>query len=172
VNDDQYAKDDHSALLQEHIVSPAETTERLQSIQRLVTDHVGETPPDFETSVLQAIPVQAGGLYPISDVWYIDPGLDTPDRLRVHIAQFAREIANEASLEEAIVVCDEGIGFTCAGISTDENTHSNLRGALLLLHSLSVPYQPDRTPPLRMPGDWALFCWGWNTSLHHNLPLD
>ncbi|MBG6332613.1 ParB N-terminal domain-containing protein, partial [Pseudomonas aeruginosa] len=137
VNDDQYAKDDHSALLQEHIVSPAETTERLQSIQRLVTDHVGETPPDFETSVLQAIPVQAGGLYPISDVWYIDPGLDTPDRLRVHIAQFAREIANEASLEEAIVVCDEGIGFTCAGISTDENTHSNLRGALLLLHSLS-----------------------------------
>lgn len=153
VNDDQYAKDDHSALLQEHIVSPAETTERLQAIQRLVTDHVGETPPDFETSVLQAIPVQAGGLYPISDVWYIDPGLDTPDRLRVHIAQFAREIANEAGLDEAIVACDEGIGFTCAGISTDANTHSNLRGALLLLHSLSVPYQPDRTPPLRMPGD-------------------
>ncbi|KRP86847.1 ParB family protein [Pseudomonas veronii] len=160
VNDDQYAKDDHSALLQEHIVSPAETTERLQSIQRLVTDHVGETPPDFETSVLQAIPVQAGGLYPISDVWYIDPGLDTPDRLRVHIAQFAREIANEASLEEAIVVCDEGIGFTCAGISTDENTHSNLRGALLLLHSLSVPYQPDRTPPLRMPGDLGALLLG------------
>ncbi|WP_432782371.1 ParB family protein [Pseudomonas veronii] len=160
VNDDQYAKDDHSALLQEHIVSPAETTERLQSIQRLVTDHVGETPPDFETSVLQAIPVQAGGLYSISDVWYIDPGLDTPDRLRVHIAQFAREIANEASLEEAIVVCDEGIGFTCAGISTDENTHSNLRGALLLLHSLSVPYQPDRTPPLRMPGDLGALLLG------------
>lgn len=160
VNDDQYAKDDHSALLQEHIVSPAETTERLQSIQRLVTDHVGETPPDFETSVLQAIPVQAGGLYPISDVWYIDPGLDTPDRLRVHIAQFAREIANEAGLEEAIVACDEGIGFTCAGISTDENTHSNLRGALLLLHSLSVPYQPDRTPPLRMPGDLGALLLG------------
>ncbi|AIL62202.1 ParB family protein [Pseudomonas alkylphenolica] len=160
VNDDQYAKDDHSALLQEHIVSPAETTERLQSIQRLVTDHVGETPPDFETSVLQAIPVQAGGLHPISDVWYIDPGLDTPDRLRVHIAQFAREIANEAGLEEAIVACDEGIGFKCAGISTDENTHSNLRGALLLLHSLSVPYQPDRTPPLRMPGDLGALLLG------------
>lgn len=160
VNDDQYAKDDHSALLQKHIVSPADTTERLQSIQRLVTDHVGETPPDFETSVLQAIPVQAGGLYPISDVWYIDPSLDTPDRLRVHIAQFAREIANEAGLEEAIVACDEGIGFTCAGISTDANTHSNLRGALPLLHSLSVPYQPDRTPPLRMPGDLGALLLG------------
>jgi ParB family protein of integrating conjugative element (PFGI_1 class) len=159
-NDDQYAKDDHSALLQGHIVSPAETTERLQSIQRLVTDHVGETPPDFETSVLQAIPVQAGGLYPISDVWYIDPGLDTPDRLRVHIAQFACEIANEAGLEEAIVACDEGIGFTCAGISTDENTRSNFHGALLLLHNLSVPYQPDRTPPLTMPGDLGALLLG------------
>jgi len=30
--------------------------------------------------------VQAGGLYPISDVWYIDPGLDEPQRLRTHIA--------------------------------------------------------------------------------------
>ena len=50
-------------------------------------------PPDFSANVLQSIPVQAGGLYPISDVWYIDPGLDTPDRLRIHIAQFAREIA-------------------------------------------------------------------------------
>lgn len=160
VNDDQYAKDDHLALLQEHIVSPAETTERLQSIQRLVTDHGSEMPPDFKTSVLQAIPVQAGGLYPISDVWYIDPSLDTPDRLRVHIAQFAREIANEAGLEEAIVSCNEGIGFTCVGISVDANMHSNLRGALLLLHSLSIPYQPDRTPPLRMPGDLGALLLG------------
>ena len=61
-------------LLLEHIVSPAPTTERLQSIQRMVADQLGDAlPPDFSASVLQSIPVQAGGLYPISDVWYIDP---------------------------------------------------------------------------------------------------
>jgi hypothetical protein len=61
-------------LLQEHIVSPAPTTERLQSIQRMVADQLGDAlPPDFSASVLQSIPVQAGGLYPISDVWYIEP---------------------------------------------------------------------------------------------------
>src|SRR3546814_16565744 len=60
------------------------------------------SPPDFSANVLQSIPVQAGGLYPISDIWYIDPGLDTPDRLRIHIAQFAREIAGEAELDEYV----------------------------------------------------------------------
>ena len=103
-----------SDLLAEHIVSPAPTTERLQSIQRMLADQLGDAlPPDFSASVLQSIPVQAGGLYPISDVWYIDSGLDTPDRLRIHIAQFAREIAHEAELDECIEDRPDGIGFAC-----------------------------------------------------------
>ena len=103
-----------SDLLAEHIVSPAPTTERLQSIQRMLADQLGDAlPPDFSASVLQSIPVQAGGLYPISDVWYIDPGLDTPERLRIHIAQFAREIAHEAELDECIEDRPDGIGFAC-----------------------------------------------------------
>jgi len=110
---DQEPENDN-ARLQHHIISPAPTTERLQSIQRLVADQLGEaTSPNFERNVLQAIPVQAGGLYPISDVWYIDPGLDTPERLRIHIGQFAQEIANEATLGDAIVACEDGIGFIC-----------------------------------------------------------
>ncbi|MCW3660277.1 ParB family protein [Pseudomonas aeruginosa] len=101
-------------LLAEHIVSPAPTTERLQSIQRMVADQLGDAlAPDFSANVLQSIPVQAGGLYPISDVWYIEPGLDTPERLRTHIAQFAREIAREAGLDDCIDDRPDGIGFTC-----------------------------------------------------------
>jgi len=108
------AEDSTADLLQAHIVSPAQTTERLQSIQKMVADQLGEeAPPDFETSVLQSIPVQAGGLYPISDVWYIDTGIDTPDRLRTHISQFAREIAAESASSDCIEDCDDGIGFIC-----------------------------------------------------------
>ncbi|MBI0473624.1 hypothetical protein F6Q00_24115, partial [Pectobacterium parmentieri] len=51
--------DEHAALLQQHVVSPAGTTERLQSIQRLVAGHTGEALPDFERNVLQSIPIQA-----------------------------------------------------------------------------------------------------------------
>ncbi len=107
-------------LLQEHIVSPAPTTERLQSIQRMVADQLGDAlPHDFSANVLQSIPVQAGGLYPISDVWYIAPGLDTPEHLRIHVAQFAREIAVEADLGECIDDRPDGIGFACRARTTN-----------------------------------------------------
>tara|TARA_R110002049_G_scaffold238347_4_gene411442 strand:+ start:166 stop:756 length:591 start_codon:yes stop_codon:yes gene_type:complete len=131
-------------------VSPAPTTERLQAIQRLVADQTGEALPDFEANVLQAIPVQAGGLYPISDVWYIEPGLDAPDRLRVHIVQFAREIAEEAGQAERIEAVDDGIGFICdtGALSTDPHAMSLLaRATLTLLHALSAGYRPAAAAP-------------------------
>ena len=80
----------------------------------MVADQLGDAlPSDFSANVLQSIPVQAGGLYPISDIWHIDPGLDAPGRLRVHIAQFAREIAGEADLDECVEDRPDGIGFAC-----------------------------------------------------------
>lgn len=146
----QPSDDDHDERLQGHIVSPAPTTDRLQAIQRLVADQTGEALPDFEANVLQAIPVQAGGLYPISDVWYIEPGLDAPDRLRVHIAQFAREIAEEAGQVERIKAVDDGIGFICdtGALSTDPHAMSLLaRATLTLLHALSAGYRPATSAP-------------------------
>jgi len=127
--------------LQGHIVSPAPTTERLQSIQRMVADQLGDTLPDFEANVLRAIPVQAGGLYPISDVWYIEPGLDAPDRLRVHIAQFAHEIAEEAGQADCIEPTDDGLGFVCNADALPANAHSLpflARAVLTLLQALSA----------------------------------
>jgi len=130
------------ALVQQHIVSPAQTTERLQSIQKLIAEQLDETPPpDFASNVLQSIPVQAGGLYPISDVWYIDPGIDIPDRLRIHIAQFAREIAAEVSLPDCIEDRDDGIGFICRGHS--QNMPASAHAALALLSSLAGQQPAD-----------------------------
>jgi hypothetical protein len=135
--------------LQGHIVSPAPTTERLQSIQRMVADQLGDALPDFEANVLRAIPVQAGGLYPISDVWYIEPGLDAPERLRVHIAQFAREIAEEAGQADCIEPTDEGLGFVCNADALPTNAHSLpflARAVLTLLQALSTGYLAAPTP--------------------------
>ena len=126
--------------LQGHIVTPAPTTERLQSIQRLVADQLGDKLPDFEADALRAIPVQAGGLYPISDVWYIEPGLDAPDRLRVHIAQFAREIAGDAAVADHIEAIDGGIGFVCVApaVGQAKALPAFARAVLTLLHALSA----------------------------------
>lgn len=121
-------------LLQAHVASPAPTTERLQAIQRLVAEQMGDQLPDFAADALRAIPVQAGSLYPISDVWYIDPGIDTPERLRIHIGQFALEIADEATLGQTIVQCEDGLGFQCLPLPS--NASRMVRAAWALLASL------------------------------------
>lgn len=132
--------------LQGHIVSPIATTDRLQAIQRRIAEATGESVQDFQSNVVRAIPVQAGGLHPISDVWYIEPALDAPDRLRTHIAQLAREIAQEADLADRIESVHDGIGFLCSVASSGpkEPVLSPLqRGVLALLHALSTPYVPS-----------------------------
>ncbi|HNG17491.1 MAG TPA: hypothetical protein PLG53_17040, partial [Accumulibacter sp.] len=137
--------------LQGHIVTPAPTTERLQSIQRMVADQLGDKVPDFEADVLRAIPVQAGGLYPISDVWYIEPSLDVPDRLRIHVAQFAREIAAEAAVADQVEASDCSIGFVCVAPAVGEAKAlpAFAHAVLALLHALSAASAPatglDRT---------------------------
>jgi hypothetical protein len=136
--EEQYGQRDER--LQGHIVTPAPTTERLLSIQRMVADQLGDKLPDFEADALRAIPVQAGGLYPISDVWYIEPGLDAPDRLRVHIAQFAREIGEEAAVADHIEASVGGIGFVCVApaVGQAKALPAFARAVLTLLHVLSA----------------------------------
>lgn len=136
--EDQHGQRDER--LQGHIVTPAPTTERLQSIQRMVADQLGDKLPDFEADALRAIPVQVGGLYPISDVWYVEPGLDVPDRLSVHIAQFAREIGEEAAVADHIEASVGGIGFVCVApaVGQAKALPAFARAVLTLLHVLSA----------------------------------
>lgn len=130
--------------LQGHIVSPAETTDRLQAIQRTIAEATGDPVPDFHANVVRAIPVQAGGLHPICDVWYIEPALDAPDRLRAHIAQLAIEIAQEAGLAHRIESVEDGIGFACsstAPLSKEGPLSFFERAVLTLLNALSGTYR-------------------------------
>ncbi|KPW18337.1 Uncharacterized protein ALO83_04396, partial [Pseudomonas cannabina pv. alisalensis] len=58
------------ARLEAHVVTPVSTTDRVFEIKRQVAALDGEELPDFKANALVSIPVQAGGLHPISDVWY------------------------------------------------------------------------------------------------------
>lgn len=133
--------------LKAHIVSPAETTDRLQSIERTIADATGDQVQSFQENVVRAIPVQAGGLHPISDVWYIAPAIDAPDRLRTHIAQLAREIAQEADLARRIEPAPDGVGYFCAitpSESKESSTSFIARATWGLLNALSSCYQTRR----------------------------
>ena len=133
--------------IQAHIVSPAETTPRLQSIERTIADATGDEVESFQDNVVRAIPVEAGGLHPISDVWYIAPAIDAPDRLRNHISQLAREIAQEAGIARRIEPSPDGVGYFCAAPAPEPKgpTESFLaRATLGLLNALSAGYQTRR----------------------------
>ncbi|MCP5148551.1 MAG: ParB family protein [Pseudomonadales bacterium] len=158
--DDGQQNEQRDERLQGHIVSPATTTERLQSIQRMVADQMGDKLPDFEANVLRAIPVQVGGLYPISDVWYIEPGLDVPDRLRVHIAQFAREIAEEAGVAEQVEPSDGGIGFACITPPAARAMPPFARAVLTLLHALCAARAAAGLDRARLADDLAPLLYG------------
>jgi hypothetical protein len=66
-------------------------------------------------------------LFPISDIWDIEPGLDEPKRLRTHISQFAREICQDVANVDLITEVDEGIGFRCSlDVAPDQVPSSGL----------------------------------------------
>ncbi|SDS16607.1 integrating conjugative element, PFGI_1 class, ParB family protein [Halopseudomonas litoralis] len=160
------------ATLQAHIVSPVDSTERLQAIQQLVANHTGEERPDFAETVLRAIPVQVGGLFPITDVWYIEPSLDAPDRLRIHLAQFAGEIAEEADMLDCIEAVGDGVGFICATDSGSPKTSSPFSLAVqALLCALSATHEePSLSSSVRLEHVLGPLLHGVMPCDEHNMP--
>lgn len=101
------------ARVEAHVVTPVGTTPRVQQIRQQIAREVfGEELPDFEECAVSAIPVQAGGLHPVSDIWYIEQPLDTPAQLRMAIASLAREMAGYAGYADSVLEQEDGLGFT------------------------------------------------------------
>ncbi|HEY0290312.1 MAG TPA: ParB family protein, partial [Pseudomonas sp.] len=80
-------EEERAAKIEAHVVTPVSTTDRVFDVKRQVAALDGEILPDFKANALVSIPVQAGGLYPISDVWYIERVLDQPNELRLVLSQ-------------------------------------------------------------------------------------
>ncbi|UOF21385.1 ParB family protein [Pseudomonas syringae] len=124
-----------------HIVSPISTTERVQDVKRQLAALDGENLPDFKTDALISIPVQAGGLHPISDVWYIERILDQPDELRPVIAQLAREIAHLSGINpDTVIDVPGGLGFLCQDPPENLDLSDLANNVLTLLQSISGVY--------------------------------
>ena len=62
---------------------------------------------------MRAIPVQAGGLHAISDVWYIERNTDTPEELRKVLRTLVFEVAQLCDVPgELLKPTDFALGFT------------------------------------------------------------
>ena len=168
-DEDEDVGNSSNVLVDEHVVSPASSADRVQSIRRLVADHLGEEPEDFAGDVVRSVPVQAGGLYPFADIWRIDPAIDIPDRLRIHIDQLAREIADEAGVADWIDGRDHGVGFACVPRLNERGAQARMplaRGLIALLHALSAPYgvgaSAARIDTIHLVRDIGPLILGWS----------
>ncbi|WP_426780905.1 ParB family protein [Pseudomonas syringae] len=129
------------ARLEGHVVTPVSTTERVFEMKRQVAALDGEELPDFKANVLVSIPVQAGGLHPISDVWYIERIIDQPDELRHVIAQLAREVALICGLNlDTVTEVPGGLGFLCQEPPVDVELTELANNTLTLLQTISGVY--------------------------------
>jgi hypothetical protein len=165
---------DHSAqpslvddsLIQAHTVSAPDPVPRVQSIQRAIANATGEDTSTFSDNVVRAVPVQAGGLHPVSDVWFIDPSLESPARLRAHIAQLAVEVAAEVGQAARVESGDYGIGFRCVrDVQRQAGTSRSPSGVVIeLLSCISSPFIDPAiehaSPGLRFIDELPLLLFG------------
>ncbi|MCF4988757.1 transcriptional regulator [Pseudomonas gessardii] len=143
---------ERQARIDGHIASPVKTSPRVDKMKREVAALDGEVLPDFAANALVAIPVQAGGLNPISDLWYIEREIDNTITLRQHIAQLAREVASSVKAPGQFLDIDGGIGFSYRHTDDEAEVTATALHTLTLLQSLSgsiaialkmIQQQPD-----------------------------
>ncbi|MEE4678339.1 ParB family protein [Pseudomonas alliivorans] len=137
----ELSDEERLARLEGHVVTPVSTTERVFEMKRQVAALDGEELPDFKANALVSIPVQAGGLHPISDVWYIERIIDQPDELRHVIAQLAREVAVICGLKlDTVAEVPGGLGFLCQEPPADVELTELANNTLTLLQAISGVY--------------------------------
>lgn len=105
------------------VVSAVSPPSRVQQIREQI---------DRETTT-HAVP--SVDTFVIDDIWIIAPTLDTPEQLRLAVAQLAREMASYAGDPDSVVDQPHGLGFTL-DIERLDLTASRSTGINLLLLAL------------------------------------
>ncbi|QXH37905.1 ParB family protein [Pseudomonas sessilinigenes] len=125
------------ARIDGHIASPVTQTARVIEMKKKLAAIEGEQLPDFNSNCLQSIPVQAGGLNPISDLWYIEREIDSSEQLRKHIAQLALEIQESVNAPGQITEIPAGIGYSYRQPTEESEVTATAVHTMTLLQSLS-----------------------------------
>ncbi|MBF8791631.1 ParB family protein [Pseudomonas monteilii] len=120
-----------------HIASSANLSQRVIDAKAKLAALSGESLPDFNSNCLVAIPVQAGGLHPITDLWYVERQIDQPGELRKQVAQLAVEILESVNGPGDIQAIHGGIGFKYKQPNTEVEITATAQHTLTLLQSLS-----------------------------------
>jgi ParB family protein of integrating conjugative element (PFGI_1 class) len=150
-------QDESQARVDAHVITPiAGLTERTQAMKRQLAQATGEPIPDFAQACLHAIPVQVGGLHPITDLWYIERQIDEPDTLRQQITGLVSDIVEGEDLQCKVEPSDSGIGFLLDR-SVDAPSAASGETLVNLLDALSGRFALVRDMPEAAEADFSEF---------------
>lgn len=135
--------------IQAHVITPISgMTPRIQAMKKQLAEATGEPIPDFAESCLHSIPVQVGGLHPISDLWYIERQIDEPTELRNQIYGLVSEVFSDIGCPVEMSRSNFGTGFYLhRSVESDEKLSPLAASAITLLEALNgYPYvQEDQS---------------------------
>lgn len=108
----ELTEEESQERIQAHVITPIPgLTPRIQAMKKQLAEATGEPIPDFDESCVNSIPVQVGGLHPISDLWYIERQIDEPAELRNQIYGLVSEVISEVGCPTELWPSDVGTGF-------------------------------------------------------------
>lgn len=86
--------DERNSLIQNLTLSPSGEKNTFKMFRHMMAEQYGYKPHDFEDLAPLSIPLQAGGdgIAPVTDIWLISPHLDTLDKVRTVVHEFAKSI--------------------------------------------------------------------------------
>jgi len=93
--------------------SSASENNRIQTIQNLVAQNLEQDAENTPVHNTRSLPAHVDGLYPVTDIWLINPAQDTPEWIKTAVIQLAREIADEYQLAQYIAESDTPLGYQC-----------------------------------------------------------
>lgn len=146
---------DPEAFIEGHIVTPSQESDTILRTRQQVAMHNGDQLPDFKESVLNSIPVTAGGpSSSVSDVWYIETRIKDPLSLRHNIWLLVKDICSKTGVT-GFGATKEGLGFGIFGKLGTDGTPISQGVQLMLLSILRTTDSFSEKAPI--PLSSALF---------------
>ncbi|RUS67445.1 hypothetical protein CUZ56_01390 [Saezia sanguinis] len=100
-------------LSSEEPLPQSQENSRVKNIQNLVVQSLEQNTEDIPGQNAHSLPAYADGLYPVTDIWLINPAQNTPDWIKIAIIQLVREIADVYGLAQHIEENNSILGYQC-----------------------------------------------------------
>lgn len=139
-------------------LSPVHESEGHRNLREMLARQEGGEPINFEANAVRSIPLMSDGpeggpVYPVTDIWTVEPQYLAPRDLRVQINQFAQGLARWAGFckpgDELYPVqpSNTGVGYQLEPLSDEQSQSPRAQKMWQLLASLAGeplhPMYPD-----------------------------